>query len=225
MIYTKTLVCFANSRKTAGRCIAGKEWNNGNPGEWSRPVDSRSSHEISEEERQYQNGQDPGLLEITSIPCSKAQPLPHQRENHLIDLDYYWEKRGNLAWGQLDAWLDQPVSLWGTGENSYAFLNNRVQDSYNDGISLHLIAVDALELLVGPKSEQYPKRIVRGQFTYRGIPYRMSVTDPMIEGALLKKEDGRYYIQNPRLCISLGDPFQGYLYKLIAAVLFEDRFR
>ena len=26
MKYGKTIVCFANSRKTSGRCIAGKEW-------------------------------------------------------------------------------------------------------------------------------------------------------------------------------------------------------
>ena len=225
MAYTKTVVCLANSRKTAGRCIAGKEWNDGNPGGWFRPVSSRTTHEISEEERRFQNGQDPKLLDIVSIPCSQPQPSPYQGENHLIDPGYYWQKVGSLTWGDIESCLDHPVSLWGNGESSYAFLNNRVQDGYTGGTSLYLVAVDSLEALVGPKSEQYPKRIVRGQFTYRDVQYRMSVTDPAVERAFLERGDGRYIIQNPRLCISLGDPFQGYFYKLIAAVLFEERFR
>lgn len=225
MTYTRTLVCFANSRKMAGRCIAGKEWSNGNPGGWFRPVSARTSHEISEEERRYQDGQDPKLLEIISIPCAQPQPMPHQGENHLIDPDYYWEKKGNLSWAHLDAWLDQPTSLWGIGESSYEFLNNRIHDDYSGGTSLYFVAVDVLEILVGPKSEQYPKRIVRGKFSYKDVSYKMSITDPTIERTFLEREDGRYLIQNPRLCISLGDPFQGYFYKLIAAVIFEDRFR
>lgn len=225
MTYTKTLVCLANSRKTAGRCIAGKELADGNQGPWFRPISSRATHEISEEERRFQDGQDPKLLDIISIPCSQPQPSPYQGENHLIDPDYYWERSGRLEWGDLGQLLDQPASLWSNGESSYAFLNNRVPDSYAGGRSLYLVAVESLELLVGPKSNQYPKRIVRGQFTYQGVPYRMSVTDPAIERHFFERRDGSYVIQSPHLCISLGDPFQGYLYKLIASVLFEDRFR
>ena len=225
MTYTKTLVCLANSRKTAGRCIAGKEMTNGNPGQWFRPISSRATHEISEEERRFQDGQDPKLLDIISIPCSQPQPSPYQGENHLIAPGYYWERSGRLAWADLAQLLDHPASLWSNGESSYAFLNNRVQDSYAGGRSLHLVAVESLEVLVGSKSDQYPKRIVRGEFTYQGVPYRMSVTDPAIERHFLERGDGSYTIQRPYLCISLGDPFQGYLYKLIASVLFEDRFR
>jgi len=32
MSYTKTIVCLANSRKLAGRCVAGKEWDGRNLG-------------------------------------------------------------------------------------------------------------------------------------------------------------------------------------------------
>ena len=143
MAYTKTVVCLANSRKTAGRCIAGKEWNDGNPGGWFRPVSSRTTHEISEEERRFQNGQDPKLLDIISIPCSQPQPAPYQGENHRIDPGYYWEKVGSLTWGDLEPYLDHPASLWANGESSYAFLNNRVQDGYTGGTSLYLVAVDS----------------------------------------------------------------------------------
>ena len=225
MSYMKTVVCFANSRKTSGRCIAGKEWRNELPGDWFRPVSSRPSHEVSEEDRRYQNGRDPNLLDILAIPCLSHQPLPHQRENHLIDPAFYWERQGALAWSEIGSWLDSPPSLWGSGQSSYAFVSNRVPDGYQDGTSLQLILADNLLVIVGPKSAEYPKRIVRGEFTYRDISYRMAITDPVIERKYLDANDGQYTIRNPAICVSLGDPFQGYFYKLIAAVLYEERFR
>lgn len=225
MAYTRTVVCFANSRKTAGRCIAGKIWDSGASGEWFRPVSSRPTHEISEEERRYQGGHDTRLLDIVTIPCSSPQPLPHQGENHLIDPSCYWKKEGSLKWNLIDSWTDRPHSLWANGDSSYAYLNNRVPDGYDGGVSLYLVAVDDLEVLVGAKSDLYPKRIVRGSFTYRGVLYRLAITDPVVERDFLARDDGSYVIGNPRLCVSLGDPFQGYFYKLIAAVLFEERFR
>lgn len=93
MKYSKTIVCFANSRKTSGCCIAGKEWRDGNPGEWVRPVSTRPTHEISEEERRYEDGRDPQLLDIVLVPCESHQPSPYQRENHVIDPTDYWARR------------------------------------------------------------------------------------------------------------------------------------
>lgn len=191
----------------------------------SRPVSSRTSHEVSEEERRYQNGRDPQLLDIVAVPCLSHQPLPHQHENHLFDPGFYWEREGALAWSAIANWLDSPASLWGVGQSSYAFLNNRVAEGYRGGTSLYLIPVDSLRVIVGPKPSDYPKRIVRAEFTYRGSIYRMHITDPVIERHYLGSDDGQYTIHSAVICVSLGDPFQGFFYKLIAAVLFEERFR
>lgn len=172
MNYVKTIVCFANSRKTAGRCIAGKEWQDGAPGEWVRPVSTRPTHEISEEERRYENGRDPQLLDILRVPCDAHQPLPHQGENHVIDPGYYWTKQGQLPWTDIHDWLDTPNNPWGLGQGSYAGLNNRVAIGQEDGTSLYLVSVERLRLLVGRKAPEYPdsKRAVRGEFVYRGRP-------------------------------------------------------
>ena len=79
---------------------------------------------------------------------------------------------------------------------------------------------------MGLKAPEYPdsKRAVRGEFTYRNVNYRIDVTDPFIESHYLQQSDGQYDIAHPVLCLSLGDPFQGYYYKLIAAVLYPERF-
>lgn len=232
MKYIKTIVCFANSRKTAGRCIAGKEWLEGDIGEWVRPVGDRKTHEVSEEERRYENGLDPQLLDIINVPCERHYPVPHQSENHVIDPGYYWAKQGYVAWKDISRWLDSPKTLWDIGGGSYSGLNNRVSVGQENGISLYLVAVDRLLLLVGRKAPEYPdsKRGVRGEFVYCGATYRMDVTDPVIERNFLNREDGQYEILHPVLCVSLGDPHQAagstqsYFYKLIAAVLYQERF-
>ena len=50
----KQIVCFANSRKLGGRCIAGKEWlADGVLGQWIRPVSDREFEEVSAYEQRY----------------------------------------------------------------------------------------------------------------------------------------------------------------------------
>jgi hypothetical protein len=112
------------------------------------------------------------------------------------------------------------------GNGSYAGLNNRLNIGQEDGISLYLVETDRLCLLVGRKAPDYAdsKRAVRGEFVYRGVNYRMDVTDPEIEREYLGKPDGQYQIMCPVLCISLGDLYQGHFYKLIAAVFYKERF-
>lgn len=255
----------------AGRCIAGKEWQNGKPGGWVRPVSARPTHEVSEKERCYESkyeppqqlplffkkflikintyfkillksnkkifpivrqltpyreSLEPQLLDILLVPCDSHQPLSHQRENHVIDPDSYWQKQGRLLWEDIQSWIDTPTTLWNLGPRSYSGLNNRVATGQENGTSLYLISVERLCLLVGPKAPEYSdfKRTVRGEFVYRGTKYRMDVTDPVVERNYLPLADGQYDILRPVLCISLGDPYKGYFYKLIAAVLYPERF-
>lgn len=53
------IVCLANSRKINGRCIAGREVGGRDTGRWVRPVSDRAHEEVSEHERQYNDGSDP----------------------------------------------------------------------------------------------------------------------------------------------------------------------
>jgi len=163
-------------------------------------------------------------LHVLSVQFLAHQALPHQPENHLIDDGYYWAQQGTLDFGSIDAWLDNPASLWDPGFSGYAFTNNRVPDTFISEASLYLVKVPSLTLVVGAKSGDYPKRIVRGEFTHEQLPYCLAVTDPQIEAEYLARPDGRYTLDEPVLAVSLGDPYQGYFYKLIAAVLHDRRF-
>ncbi len=124
MNYVKRIVCLANSRKPpSGRCIAGKEVLENGYGPWIRPASARPSAEVSEEERRYENGQDPRLLHIIDVPMIEAAPMLHQTENHIIDGDYYWTKRGELIWTELNQLIDRPTTLWANGDSTYYGLN------------------------------------------------------------------------------------------------------
>ncbi len=229
MSYSKTIVCFANSRKWGGRCVAGKEWEPDRPripGGWVRTVSTRATHELLEKERCYDGFQEPQPLDILRVPCLRYAPVRHQAENHVIRSGHIWERLDRLAWGDLPHWIDEPKTLWPLGESSAAFLNNRVSTGQEDGISLYLIQVERLRLLVGSKAPGYAdsRRIVRGDFAYRNVRYRMAVTDPVVEQEYLGRTDGRYDLPGAVLCVSLGDPYEGYYYKLIATVLVADRF-
>ncbi len=72
----KRILCLANSRKLSGRCIAGREIMNKLPGPWIRPVSGREHQEVSEQERHYQDGSDPMVLDVIDVPL--VEPRPHQ---------------------------------------------------------------------------------------------------------------------------------------------------
>lgn len=222
----RRMICLTNSRKHSGRCIAGKELKGNGPGEWLRPVSTRPSQEISEEERRYQDGTMPKVLDISDVPLVKAVPEGHQPENVLIDADYYWVKRGRKSWADLASLIDEQASLWANGYSAYGKRNDRVpMDLLNAQLgSLRLIRLDRIRISVGPKAPEFdnPKRIVRASFTYRGTSYRLDVTDPAIERAYLGRADGEYEVGPAYVCVSLGEVYEGFAYKLVASILTRD---
>lgn len=221
------IVCLANSRKISGRCIAGKETK---ANKWVRPVSNRESEEISEEERRYENGQMPKLLDIISIPVKEHKPKLNQNENYLIDGDYYWVKIGDFK-GSLSDLLDFPVDLWGTEDlygtqsSSYQGKNDRISEDmcmkYNE--SLYFIKPQSLKIIVRVEGREFgnAKRKVRGEFNYNGISYILPVTDPIIESKYLSGNNGNFTlpIKNIFLCVSVGLPYNGFSYKFLASII------
>ena len=186
-----------------------------------RPVSNRPTQEIAVEERRYENGEDPKLLDVISIRMRGHVPHAHQTENHLIDAGYYWVKEGTVTWGDLDAAVeDFQGALWVDGYHSYNDENDRIPEAQTLelGHSLTLVETENLVIVVAPEGFN-PKRKVRARFSLGGRKYVLVVTDPVIERKYLLKQNDEYPVGVARLCISIGEPYQGYCYKLVAGII------
>jgi hypothetical protein len=223
--YSKRIVILANSRKTSGRCVAGKEVGSKGFGNWVRPVSLRDAGELSEADRQFEDGTDPKLLDIVDIQMAKHAPHGFQHENHAIDDTRYWKFIRKCTPAELKAAIDtSPTILWdNSAQSTIHGLHDRVADAVAADLdsSLFLIEVPELTVRVGMEGAGFPgaKRKVRGIFSHRKVSYILAITDPTVERAYLKKDDGEYSAGPAMLCISLGDSWQGYAYKLIAGVI------
>jgi hypothetical protein len=219
----KRIICLANSRKLTGRCVAGIEISGDRGVGWIRPVSAREHEEVSEHERQYEDGSDPRVLDIMDVPLLDPRPKAYQRENWLLDPANYWVKIGRAAWDDLGA-LAEPVGpLWIDGHNTYNGHNDRIPLPLANTLdcSLRLVRVDHLALSVFKPGEAFgnPKRRVQGRFRQGGSEYRLWVTDPGYEREYLAKPDGDYEIGESFLAVSLGEPYNDACYKLIAAIM------
>ncbi|MBW2149188.1 MAG: hypothetical protein JRI22_19460 [Deltaproteobacteria bacterium] len=228
--YTKTIVCLANSRRSSGRCIAGKEMLRSGYGGWIRPVSARQSAELSEEERRYEDGRDPRVLDIVVVPMIAHAPLLHHTENHIIDANYYWTKTKVLPWTKLGHLLDNPETLWPSGDSTYYGSNDRVKLEVASKLKVSLLLIKPEDLVLSVQAEGAefgnPRRRVRAQFEYRGTSYNLVVTDPVAERAFLSKANGDYRIADTYLCVSLSEAHSdGYCYKLVAAVISKQSLR
>jgi hypothetical protein len=218
------MICLANSRKFGGRCIAGKATANG---AWIRPISARNSAEINFDERQYENGQEPQILDVVVVSMIGPSPRGHQQENHLIDADYYWKKKREVAWNELDALTDASHTLWTNGHSTHGGRNDRVPaaDAEQYQTSLCLIHPRQVTISVQTPGAAFgnDKKAVRAQFRYNGLWYNLRATDVDVERVYSAKEVGAYPLELPcYLCISLAEAHtDDYCYKLVATIITE----
>jgi hypothetical protein len=225
--YTLTIACLANSRKLSGRCVAGRVVQAGQLGEWIRPVSARPNEEISEEERRYENGSDPQIMDVIKIPMREARPTGYQQENHLIDPDYYWERVGHANWADIQGAVEDPgLALWPNGYHSSYGVNDRVPADVAAtlGCSLYLVQPENIKVRVVREGASFgnPRRRVRANFNLSGSFYSLVVTDPVAERLYLAREDGEDQVRDALLCTSLGEVYQGFAYKLVATLITRD---
>jgi len=212
----------------SGRCLAGKEIDGEKIGSWIRPVSESQHEEISENDRRYEDGHTSNLLDIVSIPMLKPKPSTYQSENHLIADHFYWTKTGSATWAQIERAVDLVDGpLWMNGYSSAYAINDQMPETEAAKFksSLLLIKPSKLKICVGLRGNpNFPqKRSVRAQFLLNKHSYDIGLTDALMERRYLQGEDGTFSVPNALLCVSLGEPFKGYAYKLAAALITPDR--
>lgn len=224
MPYLKRIICLANSNKNGGTCIAGREMLlGGQYGCWIRPVSSRSTAEISFMESLYPNNESPKLLDVIDLYLSKPSPHNHQTENHEIDPNKPWIKRGKLAWNEVPRLVDRPAALWPGTEPCPA--NNCIGQLEATACtdSLFLVRVD--RLIVSSQlafRSGAARQTYKAKFTYNGTDYCLTLTDPAAIAVLSNTGLRQYHVDNVYLTVSLTEPYaadNNRCHKLVAAVV------
>ena len=92
-----------------------------------RPVSARDGQEVSEDERQYEDGSDPQVLDIIDVPILGPRPRDYQTENWVFAPELYWEKVARLSSLDLPGLADPIDPLWIDGHSTYNGRNGKIR--------------------------------------------------------------------------------------------------
>ena len=206
--------------------------------QWIRPIDKDYGNAISDEtlfvqrtmigthenEVMIAEGRNLELLDIISIPISRHTPSSHQKENYIIDNSEKWHL------------VSDPFSVrTRTDESDYEVnykshlieqLKDLVQSKLdwpnlggkNDRVRINTAVNYSLALIKTSLTIKVIDGKLRGEFSLDGIEYNLSITDQNIIKNFSKKGGKNYQLGQCFMCISLGEEFHYYYYKLIASV-------
>jgi hypothetical protein len=215
------IVCLANSRKHGGRCVAGKVLTDDHStGEWIRPVSGAEDGRLDPDDTAVDTGEMPALGDILRIRTGPRRNAGYPRENRLIGPGP-WRRDGAWPAHRLDDLLDWPDTLWLNGHGSGDGANDRVPAEWAEARATHsLVFIRPEKFAIHVRTGANGLKQIRAGFSFRGESYRLPVTDEVVERAFLSRDFGGYPIPGPvYLCVSLGEPCEGFCYKLVAGVM------
>jgi hypothetical protein len=219
---TEEILVLASSKKYGGRCVAGIT----RSGKWVRPV-SGEHHGLFKAECEV-DGRWPETLDVVRFGYAERLDEPAQPENVLID-GSEWELRKKLvpteAPGNLQRFLATGSTLLG---NRGRAMRDEVAA---EGVEASLALIEprsGIKLISSPPEEGQGKPRARVVFDFAATKYDLPVTDIAVEEALRAAGEGSYDPEDLGmeasgtvfLTISLGEDYEGWHYKLAAAVLF-----
>ena len=214
------IVCLANSRKYGGRCVAGRKLSGDSAGEWIRPVSGAENGELHPNAISFGNGEMPALGDILRIGIGGAGNRGYQRENRRI-ASAPWRREGVFPTHRLDTLLDSPDTLWINGHGTAEGTNDRVPaELARTRVTHSLVFIRPDDFAIHVRRGSNGLKQVRAGFAYNGEAYLLPVTDEIVENAFMPRDFGSYPIPGTiYACISLGEPYEGFCYKLVAGVM------
>lgn len=215
----KYFICLANSYKHGGRCVAGIEiafdiknkpiivrHPDGRPC-WIRPISNESDGSIPNEIAR-------GIKLFSVVKLTDVVPCPHKA--HVEDVKYsqmvckygYFTPNDDL----MNLCLDKKH------QNIFYFQGKAVSAQMVERLdySLMFIHPENAQAYIDENKEKSKYRI---KFNYYGSSYDFPITDPVFLEAFKAKPECSLELKNVYLTLSLGLEFEGFHYKLVAAVI------
>lgn len=155
--------------------------------------------------------------DLVGVPLTQSRAEAFQTENQAVVPGSRWQRLGRARWETLLTVVEAEAPLWPASGHAG---NNRLlpgQVNVAEG-SLHLIHARNL-VLIYFISEYDGKRKVKIGFAHKGLYYRLSVTDPHFLADVRRDFIGRVAYEEALVCVSLTLPYEGYCYKLAAAII------
>ncbi len=221
------IVVLANSRKPPGRCVAGIVIkNDGSFGDWVRPIILSNKNALSVSNTKNQNEVEIKVLDIVSFSHNGlAHNIDFQKENLVVKPQSRFEgiffHSGKMQQGSLNSViLDKvPWPVSPTEDSSYGMRNNRISEQHLGSVSNSLCLIKKELKIYSVSGYQGKKRLV-GAFSDGYDKYVLPITCPIMENQLkLEVKDPPVVFPKAIMCLSLGEIFQGFSYKLIASVI------
>ena len=212
------MLCLANSRKLGGRCIAGLRTDGGG---WIRPVGVGEKGIVGPAQYRINHYGEVWSLDVVRMGTVKPVPCSYQPENVLLT---------GKPWLMVNRPADRETALPlinAALAHDAALLGN-THDRVGEGAlleaSLAILFPEDVRWRIQTGSQG--KRQTRAVFLHTGTEYALSVTDPVIERRLQNLPEGDHdnraaWLDGKCLLftISLGEPFAGFCYKLVAGVI------
>ncbi len=201
-------VCLANSRKHGGRCVAG--WRTDGKG-FVRLVSPLADGTLSPIDLRLDQRDEPQAFDLLRVGVVAPRPLPHQRENWVIDESPWRLVRRPAPRATLERMLpafERGPDILGDKAQAIAF-DQCVRRPV--AASLAIAKVERAVLLL---NERLGRKRLRLRFQLRGAAYELTVTDPVWERAAEHWECGDYAWwrlfprgRDPVVTLSLTEPF------------------
>lgn len=232
----KYFICLANSYKHGNRCVAGIEigvdkngnlvvarHSDGRP-RWIRPVTRKQSdNELWEKHNTPIDGAVPVNI-ATQIPILSivkvhdVEPCPEKPHCE----DVYYSKM-ECRWYKSDVVFDLLKQCVDSVHQNVFYSNGRaLQKPLAEQLdySLMLVHIDDAVAYIDKSREKSKNRL---RFSYYRTEYEFPITDPELIKRLSVASDNKITLQDVYLTLSLGLEFEGFFFKLVAAVIDSSR--
>lgn len=218
---TAEIIVLAASLKHGGLCIAGISTADGR---WIRPVGPGEHGELYPYHYAI-DGKTPRLLDVVRFEHEGSTDEPDQPENVRIRQSS-WERSDRVPLA--DAYKRLCPTL-ATGSDLLGSSSHYVDEEIAArGMSASIGLIEPTDLRFSlDRHSRKPQGSPRAKFTFGGYYYDLPLTEFIIKPRLLKAGYGTYGFgdlalvepAHPLLVVSLGTPYDGRHYKLVAAVL------